>query len=214
MSTAGSNYSEETTMIALTTDLKRLGAVNAPPGFADRVLAQVGMADSYAPFETVLGTEYVAWNRLGVSAAARSNAFRASGAAQDAPDPTRRGAALRLGCARDRPPGRGPRRRHRAGEQPDPLLHPVPSSRPNRRPDRKLRRRRAGGEAGDPHARRRALEEAPGHGAWGLPVSGRADHEDLLFSDLLHGPACAGEKHRLAARRGQRTGGRVPAVQG
>src|SRR5260370_9824249 len=59
-------------MIALTTDLKRLGAVNAPPGFADRVLAQVGMADSYAPFETVLGTVYVAWNRLGVSAAARS----------------------------------------------------------------------------------------------------------------------------------------------
>src|SRR6266851_1098416 len=72
MSTAGSNYSEETTMIALTTDLKRLGAVNAPPGFADRVLAQVGMTDSYAAFETVLGTVYVAWNRLGVSAAARS----------------------------------------------------------------------------------------------------------------------------------------------
>jgi O-6-methylguanine DNA methyltransferase len=59
-------------MIALTTDLKRLGAVKAPAGFADRVLAQVGMADSYAPFETVLGTVYVAWNRLGVSAAARS----------------------------------------------------------------------------------------------------------------------------------------------
>jgi O-6-methylguanine DNA methyltransferase len=59
-------------MIALTTDLKRLGAVKASPGFADRVLAQVGMADSYAPFETVLGTVYVAWNRLGVSAAARS----------------------------------------------------------------------------------------------------------------------------------------------
>src|SRR5260370_8017696 len=60
-------------MIALTTDLKELGAVKAPPGFADRVLAQVGMTDSYAPFETVLGTVYVAWNRLGVSAAARSN---------------------------------------------------------------------------------------------------------------------------------------------
>jgi O-6-methylguanine DNA methyltransferase len=60
-------------MIALTTDLKRLGEVKAPPGFADRVLAQVGMTDSYAPFETVLGTVYVAWNRLGVSAAARSN---------------------------------------------------------------------------------------------------------------------------------------------
>jgi len=59
-------------MIDLTTDLKRLGAVKAPPGFAERVLAQVGMADSYARFETVLGDVYVAWNRLGVSAAARS----------------------------------------------------------------------------------------------------------------------------------------------
>src|SRR5712691_6468602 len=58
-------------MIALTTDLKRLGAVKAPAGFADRVLAQVGMADSYARFETVLGDVFVAWNRLGVSAAAR-----------------------------------------------------------------------------------------------------------------------------------------------
>src|SRR5712691_4221585 len=59
-------------MIALTTDLKKLGAVKAPPGFAERVLVEVGMADSYAPFETVLGTVYVAWNRFGVSAAARS----------------------------------------------------------------------------------------------------------------------------------------------
>src|SRR6266851_608927 len=58
-------------MIALTTDLKRLGAVRAPAGFAERVLAQVGMADSYARFETVLGDVFVAWNRLGVSAAAR-----------------------------------------------------------------------------------------------------------------------------------------------
>jgi len=58
-------------MIALTTDLKRLGAVKAPAGFADRVLAQVGMADSYAVFETVLGDVFVAWNPLGVSAAAR-----------------------------------------------------------------------------------------------------------------------------------------------
>jgi O-6-methylguanine DNA methyltransferase len=58
-------------MIALTTELKRLGAVKAPDGFADRVLAQVGMADSYARFETVLGDVFVAWNRLGVSAAAR-----------------------------------------------------------------------------------------------------------------------------------------------
>src|SRR5260370_2946159 len=58
-------------MIGLTTELKRLGAGKGPAGFADRVLAQVGMADSYARFETVLGDVFVAWNRLGVSAAAR-----------------------------------------------------------------------------------------------------------------------------------------------
>jgi O-6-methylguanine DNA methyltransferase len=59
-------------MTALTTDLKRLGEVKAPVGFADRLLAHVGMADSYAHFETVLGVVYVAWNRQGVSAASRS----------------------------------------------------------------------------------------------------------------------------------------------
>lgn len=55
----------------LSTDLKRLGDVKAPKGFADRVLAQVGMVDSYARFDTVLGPVYVAWNPRGVSAAAR-----------------------------------------------------------------------------------------------------------------------------------------------
>src|ERR1700687_2427983 len=59
-------------MTTLTTVLKRLGDVKAPAGFADRLLAHVGMTDSYASFETVLGTVYVAWNRQGVSAAARS----------------------------------------------------------------------------------------------------------------------------------------------
>jgi O-6-methylguanine DNA methyltransferase len=53
------------------TDLKRLGDVKAPKGFADRLLAHVGVADSYARFETVLGPVYVAWNPRGVSAAAR-----------------------------------------------------------------------------------------------------------------------------------------------
>jgi methylated-DNA-[protein]-cysteine S-methyltransferase len=53
-------------------DLKQLGDVRAPAGFADRVLAQVGMADSCAVFETVLGPVYVAWNSRGVSAAMRS----------------------------------------------------------------------------------------------------------------------------------------------
>ena len=59
-------------MATVMIDLQRLGDVKAPAGFADRVLAQVGMADSYATFETVLGPVYVAWNRLGVSAAMRS----------------------------------------------------------------------------------------------------------------------------------------------
>jgi O-6-methylguanine DNA methyltransferase len=52
-------------------DLKRLGDVKAPAGFAERVLAKAGVADSYALFETVLGPVYVAWSRLGVSAAMR-----------------------------------------------------------------------------------------------------------------------------------------------
>jgi O-6-methylguanine DNA methyltransferase len=55
----------------LTTDLKRLGDVKAPMGFADRLLAHVGMTDSYARFDTVLGPVFVAWNPRGISAAAR-----------------------------------------------------------------------------------------------------------------------------------------------
>jgi O-6-methylguanine DNA methyltransferase len=58
-------------MTTLTTDLKRLGEMKAPAGFADRLLAHVGMADSYARFDTVLGAVYVAWNRQGISSAAR-----------------------------------------------------------------------------------------------------------------------------------------------
>jgi len=64
-------------MTVLTTDLRLLGSQKAPTGFADRLLAHVGMADSYARFETVLGGVYVAWNRLGVSAAARSESAAA-----------------------------------------------------------------------------------------------------------------------------------------
>ena len=52
-------------------DLKRLGDAKAPKGFAERVLAQAGVSDSYALFETVLGPVYVAWNARGVSAAMR-----------------------------------------------------------------------------------------------------------------------------------------------
>ncbi|MFI5281737.1 MAG: methylated-DNA--[protein]-cysteine S-methyltransferase [Candidatus Dormibacterales bacterium] len=58
-------------MTALEIELKRLGEAKAPNGFADRLLAHLGMSDSYALFETVLGPVYVAWNRNGISAAAR-----------------------------------------------------------------------------------------------------------------------------------------------
>src|SRR5262249_624029 len=59
-------------MATVTTDLKRLGEGRAPRGFAERVLAQAGVADSYAVFETVLGSVHVAWNPRGVSAAMRA----------------------------------------------------------------------------------------------------------------------------------------------
>ncbi|HEV2029971.1 MAG TPA: methylated-DNA--[protein]-cysteine S-methyltransferase [Candidatus Dormibacteraeota bacterium] len=67
-------------MSTLTTDLKKLGEAKAPAGFADRLLAHVGMTDSYARFETVLGSVYVAWNGQGISAASRSASRSASGA--------------------------------------------------------------------------------------------------------------------------------------
>src|SRR5258708_26058405 len=52
-------------------ELQRLGDLKAPKGFADRLLAHVGVADSYARFDSVVGPVYVAWNPRGVSAAAR-----------------------------------------------------------------------------------------------------------------------------------------------
>jgi O-6-methylguanine DNA methyltransferase len=59
-------------MTVETTDLKALGAVAAPPGFAAKVLAEAGVADAYATFDTVIGRVHVAWNRHGVSAAMRA----------------------------------------------------------------------------------------------------------------------------------------------
>src|ERR1051326_8427868 len=53
-------------------DLKKLGEVKAPVGLAGRVLAQAGIGDGYARFDTVIGAVFVAWNRNGISAAARS----------------------------------------------------------------------------------------------------------------------------------------------
>src|SRR2546425_7980614 len=61
------------TMATVMIEVKRLADVKAPAGFAERVLASAGVADSYAVFATVLGPVYVAWNRLGVSAAMRAN---------------------------------------------------------------------------------------------------------------------------------------------
>ena len=52
--------------------LKMLGEMKAPAGLAERWLAEAGIGDSYARFDTVIGAVYVAWNRTGVSAAARS----------------------------------------------------------------------------------------------------------------------------------------------
>src|SRR6266480_1361071 len=60
-------------MSVSTADLRRLGEVKAPVGLAQRVLAGAGLADVYARFDTVIGAVFVAWNRSGVSAAARSN---------------------------------------------------------------------------------------------------------------------------------------------
>jgi len=59
-------------MATVMTDLRTLGEVKAPAGFAERVLAEAGVTDSYALFGTVLGPVYVAWNRRGVSAAMRA----------------------------------------------------------------------------------------------------------------------------------------------
>ncbi len=63
-------------MTVLTTDLKRLGGLRAPAGFADRVLSDAGVGDTYARFDTVLGLVYVAWNRHGISAAMRASSDR------------------------------------------------------------------------------------------------------------------------------------------
>src|SRR5690242_132733 len=59
-------------MTAITSDLKKVGSLKAPAGFAGRVLASAGLADQYARFDTVLGPVFVAWNRIGVSAAMRA----------------------------------------------------------------------------------------------------------------------------------------------
>ena len=59
-------------MDLLEKDLRDLGRVRAPDGFADRVLVAVGLipggVDAYAELETPIGVLHVAWNADGVSA--------------------------------------------------------------------------------------------------------------------------------------------------
>jgi len=47
--------------------------VDAPAGLADRTLVAVGLADAYAPIETVIGRIWVAFNGLGVDALESAN---------------------------------------------------------------------------------------------------------------------------------------------
>jgi len=67
-------------MELLETDLRDLGQVRAPEGFAERVLAAVGIAprayDSYAEIATSLGVVHVAWNAEGISAVRRAGGAR------------------------------------------------------------------------------------------------------------------------------------------
>ena len=53
-------------------DLLELGRVRAPSGFSERVLAAVGLGDSYAELASPIGRAFVAWNRQGVSAVMRA----------------------------------------------------------------------------------------------------------------------------------------------
>jgi O-6-methylguanine DNA methyltransferase len=63
-------------MDVLEKDLRDLGRVRAPDGFADRVLAALGgrprAADWYADVETPIGVVHVAWNAGGVAALRRA----------------------------------------------------------------------------------------------------------------------------------------------
>ena len=45
-----------------------MSAVKAPPTVLEQVLHEIGLGDQYAPLTTPLGSVFVAWNRLGVSA--------------------------------------------------------------------------------------------------------------------------------------------------
>src|ERR1700692_417602 len=239
-------------MTTLTTDLKRLGEVKAPAGFADRLLAHIGMADSYAPFETVLGTVYVAWNRQGVSAASRSASaaefeewFRKDVGRQVlAADPPKDLAAkiedelagkrrmrfdLRgltqfeqavLRKTREIPRGEvrpygwvareigRPAAMRAVGTAlaNNPIPYFIPCHRVVRM-DGKI-----GNYGGGGPAAQRSILTLVGGGGDALP--GRQVDQYLLLPPLPHRASCVGEEHRMAARRGERAGRGVPAVQG
>ena len=55
-------------MDLLERDLRELGRARAPGGFAEGVLAAVGLADSFAEVETPIGPYLLAWNDRGISA--------------------------------------------------------------------------------------------------------------------------------------------------
>ena len=55
-------------MDLLERDLRALGQARAPRGFAARVLAAAGLADSYAEVQTPIGPYFLAWNDGGISA--------------------------------------------------------------------------------------------------------------------------------------------------
>ena len=52
----------------LVTDLRALGDVKAPPRVLDHVLSELGLNEMFTSLDSPLGTVFVAWNRLGVSA--------------------------------------------------------------------------------------------------------------------------------------------------
>lgn len=58
-------------METLERDLRELGRVQAPGGFAERTLSAAGVGDRYTELETPIGTFFVVWNRAGVTAVDR-----------------------------------------------------------------------------------------------------------------------------------------------
>jgi O-6-methylguanine DNA methyltransferase len=56
----------------LLTDLRALGTVEAPSTLLNTVLRELGLEDRYTSLPTPLGSVFVAWNRLGVSAVLKS----------------------------------------------------------------------------------------------------------------------------------------------